>query len=194
MTIYLQRSVPIQKRTSPLKFAHFAEKSGKGSISNLSTKVAAAGSVGRWVICVAASAPAREPRLKMVLYCRSRKEVGVGEGETEHRKDPAKGIISMSALAATVRHTETINYCDGIRLSAWASQRGSWAQSLKLGQPLRATPFATRYRTRCCFAILQLRGVKVVCTTYALRLLWMRTVLGPTSFIGSMLSNLVVFR
>ena len=29
----------IQKRTSPVKFAHLAEKSGKGSISNLSTKV-----------------------------------------------------------------------------------------------------------------------------------------------------------
>ena len=30
----------IQKRTSPVKFAHLAEKSGKGLISNLSTKVA----------------------------------------------------------------------------------------------------------------------------------------------------------
>ena len=29
----------IQKRTSPVKFAHLAEKSGKDSISNLSTKV-----------------------------------------------------------------------------------------------------------------------------------------------------------
>ena len=29
----------IKRRTSPIKFAHFAEKSGKGSISNLSTKV-----------------------------------------------------------------------------------------------------------------------------------------------------------
>ena len=38
--IYLQNLVSIQKRTSPVKFAHVAEKSGKGSISNLSTKVA----------------------------------------------------------------------------------------------------------------------------------------------------------
>ena len=37
--IYLQNLASIQKRTSPVKFAHFAEKSGKGSISNLSTKV-----------------------------------------------------------------------------------------------------------------------------------------------------------
>ena len=32
----------IQPRTSPIKFAHFAEKAEKGSISNLSTKVAQA--------------------------------------------------------------------------------------------------------------------------------------------------------
>ena len=37
--ILLQNLTSIQKRTSPLKFDHFAEKSGKGSISNLSTKV-----------------------------------------------------------------------------------------------------------------------------------------------------------
>ena len=37
--IYLQNLAPIQKRTSPVKVAHLAEKSGKGSISNLSTKV-----------------------------------------------------------------------------------------------------------------------------------------------------------
>ena len=32
----------IRKRTSPVKFAHLAEKLGKGSISNLSTKVLSA--------------------------------------------------------------------------------------------------------------------------------------------------------
>ena len=37
--IYLQNLASIQKRTSPVKFAHLAEKSGKGSISNLSTKL-----------------------------------------------------------------------------------------------------------------------------------------------------------
>ena len=37
--IYLQNLASIQKRTSLVKFAHLAEKSGKGSISNLSTKV-----------------------------------------------------------------------------------------------------------------------------------------------------------
>ena len=37
--IFLQNLASIQKRTSRMKFAHLAEKSGKGSISNLSTKV-----------------------------------------------------------------------------------------------------------------------------------------------------------
>ena len=40
--ILLQNLASIQKRTSPVKFAHLAEKSGKGSISNLSTKAIAA--------------------------------------------------------------------------------------------------------------------------------------------------------
>ena len=40
--IYLQNLASIQKRTSPVKFAHLAEKSGKRLISNLSTKVLAA--------------------------------------------------------------------------------------------------------------------------------------------------------
>ena len=44
-SIYLQNLASIQKRTSPVKFAHLAEKSGKGSISNLSTKVGTAGTV-----------------------------------------------------------------------------------------------------------------------------------------------------
>ena len=35
---FLQNLASIQRRTSPLKFAHLAEKSEKGSISNLSTK------------------------------------------------------------------------------------------------------------------------------------------------------------
>ena len=36
---YLQNLASIQKRTSPVKFAHLAEKSENGSIPNLSTKV-----------------------------------------------------------------------------------------------------------------------------------------------------------
>ena len=40
--IFLQNSESIQKRTSPIKFAHLAEKSENGSISNLSTKLHAA--------------------------------------------------------------------------------------------------------------------------------------------------------
>ncbi len=36
--ILLQKLASIKKRTSPIKFDHLAEKSGKGSISNISTK------------------------------------------------------------------------------------------------------------------------------------------------------------
>ena len=36
--IFLQNLASIERRTSPVKFAHLAEKSEKGSISNLSTK------------------------------------------------------------------------------------------------------------------------------------------------------------
>ena len=36
--IFLQNLASMQKRTSPTKFDHLAEKSDKGSISNLSTK------------------------------------------------------------------------------------------------------------------------------------------------------------
>ena len=40
--IFLQNLASIQKGTSPIKFAHLAEKSEKGSVSNLPSKVAAA--------------------------------------------------------------------------------------------------------------------------------------------------------
>ena len=46
--IYLQNLASIQKRTSPVKFAHLAEKSEKGSIANLSTKAPSR----RTLICV----------------------------------------------------------------------------------------------------------------------------------------------
>ena len=36
--IYLQNLASIQKRTSPIKFAHLAEESANGSVPNLLTK------------------------------------------------------------------------------------------------------------------------------------------------------------
>ena len=50
--IFLQNLASIQKRTSPIKFAHLAEKSENGSISNLSTKVLTLAH-GDWVFSVA---------------------------------------------------------------------------------------------------------------------------------------------
>ena len=46
--IFLQNLVSIQKRTSPIKFAHLAEKSEKGSISNLSTKAEPSSADDAW--------------------------------------------------------------------------------------------------------------------------------------------------
>ena len=46
--IYLQNFASIQKRTSPIKFAHLSEKSGNCSISNLSTKVAGPPAGSAW--------------------------------------------------------------------------------------------------------------------------------------------------
>ena len=48
----------MQKRTSPIKFAHLAEKSANGSISNLSTKIRAGGGLA---VCRAAGADFRAP-------------------------------------------------------------------------------------------------------------------------------------
>ena len=45
--IYLQNLASIQKRTSLVKFAHLAEKSGKGSVSNLSTKAQSRAHLGQ---------------------------------------------------------------------------------------------------------------------------------------------------
>ena len=45
--IFLQNLASIQKRTSPIKFAHLAEKSANGSISNLSTKSSTRPEAGR---------------------------------------------------------------------------------------------------------------------------------------------------
>ena len=44
--IFLQNLASMQKRTSPVTFAHLAEKSGKGSTSNLSTKRRGGGATG----------------------------------------------------------------------------------------------------------------------------------------------------
>ena len=55
--ILLQNLASIQKRTSPVKFAHLAEKSGKGSISNLSTKVRD----GRALVCTGATRRLEQP-------------------------------------------------------------------------------------------------------------------------------------
>ena len=62
--IFLQNLASIQQRTSPVKFAHLAEKSDNGSISNLSIKVGRvrAGDRGRLGRPALAAAGERLPR------------------------------------------------------------------------------------------------------------------------------------
>ena len=69
--IYLQNLASIQPRTSPVKFAHLAEISENGSISNLSTKVLCDGASG---------GHHREDRHRMLGY-----------GGRVHRADPQPG-------------------------------------------------------------------------------------------------------
>ena len=61
--IYLQNLASIQKRTSPVKFAHLAEKSGKGSIPNLSTKAAPAKKLSATQLKIQAAKEASEAKL-----------------------------------------------------------------------------------------------------------------------------------
>ena len=67
--IFLQNLASIQKRTSPVKFANLAEKSGKGSISNFSTKVYW-GPAMTWLgTSKFAKEPTRDPRCTMRSRC-----------------------------------------------------------------------------------------------------------------------------
>ena len=81
--IFLQNLASIQKRRSPLKFAHFAEKSENGSTSNLSTKVSSpvapsslAGALrcgGGFIIAQAATQRAHQRKLQPARKGRSRR-------------------------------------------------------------------------------------------------------------------------
>ena len=96
--IYLQNLASIQKRTSPVKFAHLAEKSGKGSISNLSTK---------------AEAETRPPR-----HARPRdpwRDLPLGRGERHTLKvrlaaDPLATLWSSEELCKIYQHLGEIEY------------------------------------------------------------------------------------
>ena len=60
--IFLQNLASIQKRTSPVKFARLAEKSEKGSVSNLSTKDVTADSTILALSCLLYTSPSPRDR------------------------------------------------------------------------------------------------------------------------------------
>ena len=81
--IFLQNLASIQKRTSPIKFDHLAEKSEKGSVSNLSTKTRSAGapSVAKFGCEIDRRRPFMANRLGSREAVTSRGAAGVSAGE-----------------------------------------------------------------------------------------------------------------
>ena len=97
--------VSIQKRTSPLKFAHLAEKSENGSVSNLSTKVHAVlllrGGRGRRAVDRRYARYARVGSLQVQLEVRARDFV-----RSRWRRDtPEKGMANTILGGGVGGHT-----------------------------------------------------------------------------------------
>ena len=82
MRIWVQKSVSMQKRTSPLKFGDLAEKSGLNSVSNLSTKVSPCAPRERRA--------ARDPDERQVSL-RPAARLPLRQGGRGPRRDPARG-------------------------------------------------------------------------------------------------------
>ena len=106
MSVWLQTSASIEKRTSPLKFAHLAEKSEKGSISNLSTKVKMARqdsgvSTGR--------SATKKKRMKNRSFERTGEETPAGKGspmgETSPEAADGDGASTVSVSTVSVEVT-----------------------------------------------------------------------------------------
>ena len=105
--IYLQNLASIQKRTSPVKFAHLAEKSGKGSISNLSTKVtaAAAPSDGERLLDAPVPRWRLPPDLHATLRASGRVEYGSAGGRRAYLSSPRKLLLPSTADVPPVEAT-----------------------------------------------------------------------------------------
>ena len=67
LMIFLQHLASMQKRTIPIKFAHLAEKSENGSISNLSTKLETLGTLGTLRTAPARGRPGLQIRISVNL-------------------------------------------------------------------------------------------------------------------------------
>ena len=135
--IYLQNLASIQKRTSPVKFAHLAEKSGKGSISNLSTK-AGWGSATLAALAVAGAAlgaaTARRPVAAAWLGS------VIISGSNENSPKASRSVCVLAAMISGPNENspkESISVCvlaadseDGICVNEHQrGQRGAWRNS-----------------------------------------------------------------
>ena len=88
MTIWLEKSASIQKRTSPLKFDHFRYPKPDFTASNLSTKAARARRTRSCSTACSRRSFARRPRLRPSRRRRSRR----GCGSRPLLKDPINKI------------------------------------------------------------------------------------------------------
>ena len=93
--IFLQNLASIQKRTRPIKFAHLAEKSEKGSISNLSTKVR---ELSSWI----RHAPGE---LRRSLLSREDRPEEIAKWEQEAFWSPEKRAQAEAAAEEAARRT-----------------------------------------------------------------------------------------
>ena len=110
--IYLQNLASIQKRTSSVNFAHLAEKSGKGSISNLSTKVCALLNADEALQPMVADVRTRREDAVVVLTSRGQAEdlaargLRMCEGCGLFFSDVQKGLLRHQQQSANPRCAE----------------------------------------------------------------------------------------
>ena len=100
----MQKSASIQPRTSPIKFGHLAEKSEKGSISNLSTKE------GTPADGVPFPSHAAQSTASGVTYSSS--EPGYTGAEREHPKPPSIADTVSVAAQTLVESFDIEPYSD----------------------------------------------------------------------------------
>ena len=109
--IFLQNLASIQKRTSPIKFDHLAEKSEKGSISNLSTK---AGAVPiRHGVAVCSCDHGLDVRGALACRIKVRRAGDPSEPHHESPLRPSTATLDRPMRRATAPWANTVAYFGG---------------------------------------------------------------------------------
>ena len=126
--IFLQNLASIQKRTSPVKFAHLAEKSENGAISNLSTKAPAA----------PAAASDAEPPAVRAAPAHGRLSAGhAGRAGVCRAEFMTRGGWCMYASANFERLVLKADFCNQILIFSVFSRPTIFLHFLNLWNPIR---------------------------------------------------------